>query len=785
VVLTGKAYLLRDILTFHHPWQHAVREAVRSGHLPLWNHDTYCGIPLLANLQSGFFYPVNWLYWFLPFDFALTLGMVFHLTIAGIGMREFLRRLDVDELPAFLGGAAFAYGTWSLSHLEFPMKLGAAVWLPFVWTGLVQAMRDGRNELPRIALAISLSLFAGYPQVTLFGLISGTLLAVCIAPGVLVDRALSWKTKVSRVAAWPAAALLAALIAAAQLLPAAEMTKFSSKVVPYDPQVAMTRSLPLKALAGFFDPFFVGFPGVDRFWGGDVAEYAFTAFYAGAGSALLAAFALATLFRPGARRREGEPIVRAEAGGLPPRHLTLFLGLGLALGIVVSLGKYTFVYSILHEHVPGFGRSRWPSTAVCLIAVHLAALAGVGAHAVLAKHESARRAGVALAVLGALLLLATLLAPGPLSDSLRKLQLGETPLFQASAYESHRAAWLGTLGPRAVLVLIAGLVPWATKNARRVGVAWTLILVLDLFLAHRSFETPNTRGFYESVPEEVRELREELAGRRLFIARSTDQLGNFLYGVRNAAAFEWAKRAMLCNANVPLGISQAQGCEPLSPRRHDAFAQAASSETTPWKLRERILDLWDAALWISAEVSPLEIAQIEDPGEKLLERRHHPQLARATLLAKWETVQEGKDVLARLFSPEHDPSRVTLVEPEAASRLAPPRLEGAPPPGETPAALALVSEAGPNSIRVTGVVPHAGMLRVLESWAPGWRAFVNGRETPVYRADFLFLALPVPRGALDVELVYRPVSVGWGFGGSLLGLLGVGVAGFVRKRGAR
>jgi uncharacterized membrane protein YfhO len=66
------------------------------------------------------------------------------------------------------------------------------------------------------------------------------------------------------------------------------------------------------------------------------------------------------------------------------------------------------------------------------------------------------------------------------------------------------------------------------------------------------------------------------------------------------------------------------------------------------------------------------------------------------------------------------------------------------------------------------------MLRILETWAPGWEATVNGVPAPVHRADFLFLAVPVPEGPCEVDLVYRPASVRRGLWLSLAGLLAIG-----------
>jgi hypothetical protein len=777
--LTGKAYLLRDVVTFFHPWQQAVRTAVLSGSFPFWNHQSFCGVPLMANLQSGVFYPVNWLYWALPFDLALTFGMVAHLTVAGAGMRGFLRRAGLAEASAFLGGALFAYGTWAIAHLEFPMQLGAAVWLPFVWSGVWSAMRGGdARGVAGGAAALAMSLLAGYPQVTMFGLMSASLLALFLLPGALRARGGGR----ARALAWPLIVVLAALTAGAQLLPSREMAAMSVKAEPYPADAAMSRSLPPLGLVSLVDPYFLGLPGVDRYWGGEITEFAFGTFYVGAMAVLLFVGAGPALFRPKRRRR-----VRREDFALPVEEtvvepvVTWFLLAGTAAGALIALGRHTPIYPLLHEWLPGFDRTRWPGAAGFLIAVHAAGLAAIGFRAVTRDRDRIRSAAIQALALGGVMLAAWALASGPLEPLFRAVQTAGVPPWQEAAYNTGRGEWLGALMARAALLLATGVIGLLLVDIRsRVAVAWSVLLLIDLFLTARWFHMPVARGFYDEVPAEVAELAGELDGRRVLVSGSTSQLGNFLYGARNVTAFEWAKRSLLCNANMPAGIAAVDGCEPLGPRRHEAFVQAFHAETTPWEIKERIFDLWDAGMWISApSVRPVDVPAIEDPGQGIERNAHDPRLARAMLLGGWRTLEDGTEVLDALFSRSHDPAWRTLLE--APPGGAPPaELEGSTDgPGEK-----LESEAGPNSIQVSWQIGKPGMLRILESWDPGWRATVNGRPAPIYRADFLFLAVPVPAGPCDVRLTYRPPGFTEGAGASLLGIVGLAVC-FLAGRHAR
>lgn len=71
------------------------------------------------------------------------------------------------------------------------------------------------------------------------------------------------------------------------------------------------------------------------------------------------------------------------------------------------------------------------------------------------------------------------------------------------------------------------------------------------------------------------------------------------------------------------------------------------------------------------------------------------------------------------------------------------------------------------TIAVATDVP--GYLVLTDTWFPGWRARLDGRDVPILRADHAFRAVPLPAGEHRVEFVYRPTSL-W------IGLVVTGIA---------
>lgn len=61
-----------------------------------------------------------------------------------------------------------------------------------------------------------------------------------------------------------------------------------------------------------------------------------------------------------------------------------------------------------------------------------------------------------------------------------------------------------------------------------------------------------------------------------------------------------------------------------------------------------------------------------------------------------------------------------------------------------------------NDVEVESVTPRVAMMVLNDSWAPGWKAFVDGVEQPVLRVNYGFRGVVVPEGRHRVIFLYRP-----------------------------
>jgi hypothetical protein len=72
----------------------------------------------------------------------------------------------------------------------------------------------------------------------------------------------------------------------------------------------------------------------------------------------------------------------------------------------------------------------------------------------------------------------------------------------------------------------------------------------------------------------------------------------------------------------------------------------------------------------------------------------------------------------------------------------------------------------PDRLQLQVGASRDGHVVLVDAYDPGWRATVDGRPTPVLRANVGFRAVAVPEGRHVVEFVYRPPAVVWGLAAS-------------------
>ena len=145
---------------------------------------------------------------------------------------------------------------------------------------------------------------------------------------------------------------------------------------------------------------------------------------------------------------------------------------------------------------------------------------------------------------------------------------------------------------------------------------------------------------------------------------------------------------------------------------------------------------------------------------------------RGSYLPRAFIVPQGKilpkeEILDHLIGPDFDPRETVLLEDDAAlfgpSKNRP--LKGQPPGKAT------ITSYRPDEIVIHTDSKESGYLLLSEAFYPGWKSSVDDRPVKIFRGNYLFRVLKIPRGKHVVRFVFDPYSIKVGAGITLLTIL--------------
>ena len=142
--------------------------------------------------------------------------------------------------------------------------------------------------------------------------------------------------------------------------------------------------------------------------------------------------------------------------------------------------------------------------------------------------------------------------------------------------------------------------------------------------------------------------------------------------------------------------------------------------------------------------------------------------------------RSDESALARMAARPFDAGTQVILEegPFDGLPLVRPRIGQPLDPTSLPTA-ARVTDLSSDRVRIEAPDGPGGFLVLTDLYHRGWRARVDGRETPVYLANFLFRAVYLPPGPHTVDFVFDPLSIRIGLAVSVATLLFALVVGVI------
>lgn len=716
--------------------------------LPQWNPYIFGGLPYIDAFHGDALYYTALLRYFLPVHQVMAWVFIIQVFLAGLGMFLLLKSLRINQYGAIIIGIAYMFtgSLISTTYAGHDGKVIVASFLPWIFLFLNKGL-DTKRILYFLlgGLVIGACLLSPHVQMTYY-LLMAIFFYLCYRLYFIYREEGGIRPVAKLFGYFWLMVASGFLISAIQFLP-------SYFYLPCSPRAGIGRgygfatswSMPPLELFDLLTPHFSGI--LDNYWGTNYFKQHIE--YLGILPLVLAAIALAYRWRD--------------------RRVKFFTGLGV-FGVLMALGGNTPLYRIPYHIVPLLKNFRAPSLIFYLASFSICVLAGFGINSLLGlKKEQIKRliAGLGI-VVGVIGLLAIIVgsARTDITAGLRSYLYprlisaygpGLTQQKLNNLYSNYSNFQKGMWAAFFLILINGGLISTIARRKLKLHIGTVIIsglLIFDLWSVNKKFlKTVEHPDQFYAADEVVRFLQKDRSLYRVF-------------------PFQFAGMDLYRHDNY-LMLHNIQSVGGYHGNQLGKYQEFIGAENTimfqnPKNLyNRRFLDLLNVKYIIAARL-PEDLSGYNKEVREVLEAmnnwlsqfelsfqgrryaiyRNDPALPRTFLVPGYEVIKEDKKILQRLQEPGFDPRRSVILEEDPGIGLKP----DTGYIGEC-----RIVSYDPNRIVVEAKCLNPGFLMLSENYYPAWQVRVNGKQTKIYRGNYIFRVIFLPKGSHQIEFIYRSI----------------------------
>ncbi len=752
-VLFGEVFITGDMTTsdlcnLNFPTRGFLDRCLHQGIWPLWTPDIYCGFPVLAEGEMGGLYPLSLLLFGLfPDWIAYNYLIILNFILSGTFFFAYARTIGLAAFPAFIGAAAFTFCGFFVTHLKHANLITASCWLPLLLLCVERLVRDKRLAWAACGgLVFSCQILAGHFQMAYYSMLGAgfyLLFRICSMIWVaascrfqqesIPEKPKKKKQQIQKTQKTPKQKNQVPAQSSRLASRDACDTKLASK------DACVTNIL--KYLIGFA---LIGIIGVGISAIQLLPTYEFTGLATRAGGlSFQDAVAwpyrienLITLIFPYHYGDPAQATYQRDIGGqmtlfwencgyvgILPLFLGIFgfcvyctrnsfvrlFGLMAALSLLLTLGQNTPLFELLWKCMPGLKFFRFPNRFLLLFDFSILILAGFGITFLMERLKTFKAKWVVLMGICLLIILDLFnfgMRHNPTISPKTWLTQPESVKFLKKDKTMHRIYSFG------------GDESWSMVHAMSGG--WKGDL--GLYAAHRGVLQPNSNMDYGI---------QSSGGYPAFAPQRLSTMHNFYRSMDNISLY---KHSM----DDPLGFAA-----PKPQFTKLLGIQNVKYITTFWELKSPDL---------------VEVHQTKFKGKMLPLRIYENKavIPRILCVPEAEVITDETAIINRLTSSDFNPYTTVILE------KTPPQQGSRAKTQKTQASVAQFKSYQPSRVNIQADMVADGFLLLGDTWYPGWKAFVDGKETEIYRANFIFRAISLTKGKHNVKFVYAPASFNLG-----------------------
>lgn len=719
-----------DVVRELYPWKFYTIDSLKSGFFPLWNPYTFSGNPHFANLQSGVLYPVNILFFILPYVPAWTIYIILQFVFLMIFTYLFLRQVNLSKIASLFGSIAFSFSGFITVWAWYGNLGHALAFLPLVFYLIEKIYKQPKWYLFTLLIfALVFSIFAGYIQYVMY--------IYLLSCTYIFARSFTQKKKrLKLLLVLLSCFVTAGLLGAVQLFPVFELVNNSLRST-YSYQVLLERLMPPESMITLLVPDFFGNPATMNYFlrGGSSLERASSIGVWPLFFVVVALFSKKTFFR----------------NYFAISALVIYIS-------VLSILPIAYFHSI---GIP-FLSTGIPTRALSIFCFCMAVLSAIGMNSFVRNEVSKKTVVKILIVFMSVfvgLWTITFVNQDPHMLISRRNLIIPTLIFTVGAFTLLLKIKKNKLAAFIILLTLAELFYYFQKFNSFVPVSYVYpssqiteklrsIQGIDRFWGYGSANIDSNFQLIE----------------KNYTTAGYDAIFSKRYGEFTAASH---------NGKIPLEVPRSVA---------DIVGGYGVNDLKQNPYRQRALDIAgvkyvlnkkeDKGLDSAFDTRTYDLIW-EDGGWQIYLNKN--VVPRVMLVGDYKIIKNKEEIIKSLYNLRLNPRETIILEEKLPGK----RIK------EDLNAKVSIKKYSPNNIILKTESKVDQIVYISDNYFPGWHAVVDGVERKIYRANYTFRAIPIEAGRHTVYLYYFPESLKLGLivsGGTLFGLLMVVVFVTIRKR---
>lgn len=710
-------YPASDVVSMYSFWRSFLVESVlKYRTFPLWDPYMFSGIPFLGDTQSGMFYPFTLLFYLFPINLVFGYGFILDFFLIGFFTYLFARRIGLQKFSSLVSGICMMLsGTFTLLIYEGHLFIAdTIIWFPLVLLLYELALIKKKIIFGIIAgIPLAFMILAGHIQPAVFGILASL---GYLALRIIMDYK-TYKKHILLIMFIPIISIgVAVSLSAIQVLPSLQLSKMSirSGGLPYE--FASDFSLPPKQILSFILPHFFGSPLNQTYWG--KGNFWSLSGYAG----IL-------------------PLIFAGIAIIYNRNKYVLIFVLLAFfALLFSFGAHSFIFPIFYKYVPGFNMFRVPARFLYIYGFSISILAGIGinffiknkyASIIKVKKFATFLLGISLTIIIFVL---------SLNFRQDKIVLLEKFILKNSYALgiNHSSLYFQIQNDLIILsifIIFSVIILILLKRYGLSLIIKLIIIALITFdLGSFGMKFYKTRSINEvfTAPEIIKKIKDDSSRFRVF-----DLSGKFITPLS-------AER-----------IESVTGINSSYLKHYQEFVWLIGDHLkAPY---ENFLDFYNIK---NTKILKMLNVKYIISKTKLTNKNYksiytkdyylyldNDTLPRAYIIPSAKLIANKNEIFKTLQNNSYDPREYMLLGKN-------PKI---PLKNHEKFKIADITLYQPNIIKLKSNLSASGFLVLSELWYPGWRAYDNGRETEIFKTNYIFRSIYLRKGMHDIIFIYDPV----------------------------